>query len=497
MKKGIIVACLSGILLIGGVTCVLGQPTPTPPPHIISPFPYPPFPLPTIFPTIFPNLTTVHQIPQKIDANKRGNNDDKMCWAAAAANMLRAKGWWTTDNEQQIYDTFTSTQNWENNGGLMKYAWQWWFNGNVPQWLYKDCQGPGCKKCPGEWAQVERGSGNHLKRSDFPQNYYYCGQFDQQEAMANLYDLVNESNYGVTIAIYDKSLITGKFASGHALSVWDAKEVNQDEFRLTITDSDDDQSKKHSYFINFKYDDSKGWHIVGNEQYQDWQVEGVHALNSFALPVTKPMSPDVPFPQYCATGDKPLAIVRDQCLDIDVTGTEQEISCDDNNEKVVIQNGEYLIPPTKRTKFSVPFTPGTPLVIQITFDANREEILGQNKVHQLERWETNAQDYQESFTLTARDSEKLQQLDDPNISRILQVLAQEDLIGRTITGTKKDFIELIKFLLPKADITDEEEITRYVNILLNYTVYTIIIENPTEDFCLRPVIGSSGCDRSQ
>ena len=68
------------------------------------------------------------------DANKTAANteDDLMCWAAAASNIL-AWGHWGT----AVYNTtdliFKHFQDhWTDAGGYPSWAWKWWFDGSPP-----------------------------------------------------------------------------------------------------------------------------------------------------------------------------------------------------------------------------------------------------------------------------------------------------------------------------------------------------------------------------
>jgi len=60
------------------------------------------------------------------------NNDDKMCWAAGAANVLSWTGWGAPPqkafpDEQAIFDYYV--EHWTNDGQQVESAWSWWFDG--------------------------------------------------------------------------------------------------------------------------------------------------------------------------------------------------------------------------------------------------------------------------------------------------------------------------------------------------------------------------------
>lgn len=67
-----------------------------------------------------------------VDAEKRPDNPDDtaMCWAAAASNVLDWTGWGSEagfNNADQIFEHYQN--HWTNQGGLMQFGWQWFFDG--------------------------------------------------------------------------------------------------------------------------------------------------------------------------------------------------------------------------------------------------------------------------------------------------------------------------------------------------------------------------------
>jgi hypothetical protein len=90
------------------------------------------------------------------DAEKSPTNseDDLMCWAAAASNVLQWTGWGAVlglDTADAIFDHFQD--HWTDEGGLMEYGWDWWFDGTNPSqgwsgWSQVDVPGGGFH--PGE-----------------------------------------------------------------------------------------------------------------------------------------------------------------------------------------------------------------------------------------------------------------------------------------------------------------------------------------------------------
>lgn len=61
--------------------------------------------------------------------------DDLLCWAGTAANMLEFTGWGFVDtlpvmtNSDDMFEHFVD--NWQDNGGWMDTAINWWFTGDA------------------------------------------------------------------------------------------------------------------------------------------------------------------------------------------------------------------------------------------------------------------------------------------------------------------------------------------------------------------------------
>ena len=58
--------------------------------------------------------------------------DDLMCWAAAASNVLEWTGWGVVGGMTNTDEMFQHFQDhWTDLGGSSEYAWNWWFDGTV------------------------------------------------------------------------------------------------------------------------------------------------------------------------------------------------------------------------------------------------------------------------------------------------------------------------------------------------------------------------------
>ncbi len=107
------------------------------------------------------------------DADKTSSNtdDDLMCWAAAASNVLAWSGWGDTVGDADDIFSYFQTY-WSDDGGNSYYGWYWWFTGrNLTQGDYYDDLG---------WSQVEKsGGGDFYTFGDFALNYY-GGTYNRQ-----------------------------------------------------------------------------------------------------------------------------------------------------------------------------------------------------------------------------------------------------------------------------------------------------------------------------
>jgi hypothetical protein len=199
------------------------------------------------------------------DANKTASNteDDLMCWAAAASNILAWGGWGTSGltTEDEIWLNFQD--HWTDEGGLMEFGWNWWFNGINPT------QGQS------GWSQVDQpGGGNHFPGLDF-NDYYHSTGIDPL-AMAAI-DQYLHAGYGVTVAIYGPG--------GHALTIWgyEFDDITGDYTGLIFSDSDDynstDGSTKILWITGLNFFGSR-WYIGGSS----WYIGEVQALEANPVP---------------------------------------------------------------------------------------------------------------------------------------------------------------------------------------------------------------------
>jgi len=154
------------------------------------------------------------------DAEKTKDNDDDdlLCWAAAATNVLEWTGWglvsgmWNTDEMFQYCQDY-----WDDRTGWITSAWQWWFDGTL--------------------ADVP-GGGNFWPGHTWTD--YLHEENDPALALESIDDYLH-AGYGVAIGIVD---------GGHVITCWGFqydgtadKTANPGDYYLGVwvTDSDDDK----------------------------------------------------------------------------------------------------------------------------------------------------------------------------------------------------------------------------------------------------------------
>lgn len=206
-----------------------------------------------------------------VDKSLSNPDDDWMCWAAAAANILDWAGWGTAMFDSAV-DIFYTFQNyWTNAGGLMQYGWQWWFDGANPPDI------------PG-WAQLNQGSAEVDNGGGYWSDYNFFDYFvetwavwdadanqwsDGSWLMASIDEYLNY-DYGVTLAVYSAS-------GGHALSAWGYEYDEWGNYTgLYVTDSDDYLTELQ--YLPVMLDAEQGLWYLGGE-YEGWFIGGVQALS--------------------------------------------------------------------------------------------------------------------------------------------------------------------------------------------------------------------------
>lgn len=209
------------------------------------------------------------------DAEKSHSNtdDDLLCWAAAASNIIDWGGWGTTqyDSEQNIFGAYQTY--WTDEGGSADYAWNWWFDGSEPSSGW------------GGSTVDKSGGGNYW--SDYVYDDYSFANWWSQSLSMEFVDQYLHDGWGVTLGITrpNQSL-------GHALTVWGYEYDDAGNYNgIWVTDSDDYTTNLK--LLSLTYDATNEWWNLSGEGYDNWYIRGVYALNQREDGVD-PVDPDEP-----------------------------------------------------------------------------------------------------------------------------------------------------------------------------------------------------------
>jgi hypothetical protein len=202
------------------------------------------------------------------DAEKRLDTpeDDNLCWAAAAADVLWWTGWgqvpgqgFTREDDVLAY----FRDHWTNEGGRGNYAWEWWFNGVNPS------QG---------WTGVSQ--------VDLPGGAFWEPPYT--------FDAVFEQSTddGTAMQKIDEYLRAGRGVDlaltriwGHEVACWG---FTTDEFGgysgIYLTDPDDDKDlpdppdRLRYYEVELR---SGHWHLLDYDDCDEWSINTVRSLATF------------------------------------------------------------------------------------------------------------------------------------------------------------------------------------------------------------------------
>lgn len=225
------------------------------------------------------------------DAEKTADDtdDDLMCWAAAASNMLEYTGWGLTSGMWDSDANFEHfNDHWEDQGALISIGVRWWFDGTVPSNYPDD---PPYIGGAASWAEVDVAGGGEFwtPTYDYTSYLHTSSSGNRMETI----DSYLHNGWGVGLGIYD---------GGHAITCWGVnydtdydQETEWEDYYVGIwvTDSDDDKGKNswedvpnRLRYYEVDYHDS-AWYIQGYGG-GNWFIDGVYGLEPF--PTTRPVA---------------------------------------------------------------------------------------------------------------------------------------------------------------------------------------------------------------
>jgi hypothetical protein len=188
--------------------------------------------------------------------------DDHLCWAASAANVLDWTGWGGMANFNSADRIFAEYRDhWTDAGGLMSYAWRWWFDG-----LDRAPRVTG-------WSHVDVPGGAFVDRQFNFDDYYHRTALDQL-AMSAIDEYVH-SGCGVALVISQPT-------RSHTLTCW-GYDYDEGGYRgIWVTDSDDNRSMADAPDVLRYFDvaarDGR-WYLRGHNGGDSWYINEVQALS--------------------------------------------------------------------------------------------------------------------------------------------------------------------------------------------------------------------------
>ncbi len=212
-------------------------------------------------------------------------DDDDLCWAATASNVLEWTGWGLVggmDNTDEIFAHFQD--HWTDKAGSTRYAYNWWFDGTeiVPD---------------SSFASVNVAGGGN-----FWSTWEYLAYFESADDESNILPAIDKflrAGYGIGLSISYTNIWGTR--RGHAITCWgfnyDTSYPKSDSRYykgIWITDSDDNKNydmfrpwrdahefpNKLQYYEVYK---SGGkWHIRNYSflNIRKWHIERIYALGA-------------------------------------------------------------------------------------------------------------------------------------------------------------------------------------------------------------------------
>jgi hypothetical protein len=179
------------------------------------------------------------------DAKKTDSNteDDLMCWAAAASNVLAWTEWGLPPDqgftdEDSIFQHFQ--KHWPDGAGHLIDAWKWWFTdkeelseANVPE------------------------GGGFWSSSGYRFEDYYHVETDRTKALTAIADSVDKG-YGVALDLLGRP-------GGHTITCWGYEQDEEGKYLGIYTTDSDDTRQGLQYYPVDQDTDSQEW-----AGYKDW-----------------------------------------------------------------------------------------------------------------------------------------------------------------------------------------------------------------------------------
>jgi Mac 1 len=178
------------------------------------------------------------------DAKKTVSNteDDLMCWAAAASNVLAWTKWGfppgqVFNDETSIFKYFQD--HWADRVGYPNKAWEWWFNGE-------------------DMNDVDVSGGGFWNLPEYSFETYYHDQYDRTKSLLAIDEFFHEG-YGVVLELISQN-------GGHFITCWGYEQNDEGRYiGIYTTDSDDPSQGLRYYEVNQDISGQDEW-----ANYKDW-----------------------------------------------------------------------------------------------------------------------------------------------------------------------------------------------------------------------------------
>jgi len=191
------------------------------------------------------------------DADKVGNDDWGMCWAAACSNVLEWTRWGFVDGMDTTDEIFADYKyHWYDWGGVMYNGWDWWFEGDGHNALDP-------RAAPG---------GDYFPEAPLAD---YYDEFTHTPDIMDDIDTCIDNGWGMTLGLHYYG------ESQHAVTCWgyNYDTENPDYYvGIWITDSDDGEEGPQYYDLDCKTEEGL-WYIQDfQEESNVWTIQLVAAL---------------------------------------------------------------------------------------------------------------------------------------------------------------------------------------------------------------------------
>ena len=268
------------------------------------------------------------------------DDDDEMCWAAAASNILAWTGWGLVDDLYDTDDIFEYFQeHWTNDGGWGDVGWTWWFSG---------------VDISVGWggSEVEVAGGGFYTDLDYED--YLVEEWDESLVMSSLDEFLHDG-YGCTLGLYDAV----DDEAAHAITVWGFNyDVNDPDYYVGVwvTDSDDDKNMStppdELLYYELEWSESEGrWYMLdyyGEDNTYIGEVLGLSVLINYDFGDAPLAASELPYgAKHVVTDGVQLGDSIDSEF---VPNINTGATADEGDDGVLFDDGCYVVSQSGSTK---------------------------------------------------------------------------------------------------------------------------------------------------